>query len=214
MISNRYLYNPAGLIKAVFPKFYWRTTNNKILLTFDDGPISENTDLILDELDRNKIKALFFCVGENIYRNPEIGKEILDRGHSIGNHTYNHKRITKLGKDEFNNQVDLTSKIIKEELGYSTLYFRPPHGRFNLSLSKKLSEKNLKNVMWSLLTYDYQNRLDIVKFAITNYLRKDSIIVLHDSHKSKDIIVDSIRFIADEVQKRGFEFGEAKECLK
>ena len=67
--------------------------------------------------------------------------------------------------------------------------------------------------MWSLLTYDYKNDLSIVKFAVDKYLKHNSIIVLHDSNKSKNIISDSISFIADEVGKKHYQFGEADECL-
>ncbi len=67
--------------------------------------------------------------------------------------------------------------------------------------------------MWSLLTYDYKNDISIVKFAVEKYLKQNSIIVLHDSNKSKEIINDSISFIADEVRKKNYQFGEANECL-
>ncbi len=210
----KYSFNPPGIIKACFSKFYWHTTNGKVLLTFDDGPLEKNTQFILDELKKINAKALFFCVGENINKYPEVAKEIFNQGHTIGNHTYNHKRITKLGKSEITEQIDLVTEILKEKLDYNNLFFRPPYGRFNISLSGILQEKNLKNIMWSLLTYDYKNRLDIVKFGVRKYLRNDSIIVLHDSLKSKDIIIDSIRYITDEVLKKGFVFGEPEECLK
>jgi len=210
----KYSYNPPGIIKYLFSDFYWHTSNKKVLLTFDDGPVEGNTIIILDELDKIDAKALFFCVGENVSRYPDLASEIIKRGHSIGNHTYNHNRLTKLSNPEINKQIDLNSEILKEKLNYTNLYFRPPHGRFNLSLSKTLSEKNLKNIMWSMLTYDYKNRLDIVKFGVAKYLRNDSIIVLHDSLKSKSIIIDSVRYINDEVQKKGFVFGEPDECLK
>ncbi|RJP66580.1 MAG: polysaccharide deacetylase family protein, partial [Ignavibacteriales bacterium] len=62
----KYSFNPPGIIKACFSKFYWNTTNGKVLLTFDDGPLEKNTQLILDELKKINAKALFFCVGENI----------------------------------------------------------------------------------------------------------------------------------------------------
>jgi hypothetical protein len=67
--------------------------------------------------------------------------------------------------------------------------------------------------MWSLLTYDYKNDLAFVKFATQKYLNKDSIIVLHDSNKSKNIIVDSISLISDEAGKRNYQFGDPEECL-
>ena len=76
-----------------------------------------------------------------------------------------------------------------------------------------MKKHDLKNVMWSLLTYDYKNDLSIVKFAIEKYLKHNSIIVLHDSNKSKSIISDSISLIADEVRKRNYQFGGADECL-
>jgi hypothetical protein len=68
--------------------------------------------------------------------------------------------------------------------------------------------------MWSLLTYDYKNDINLVKLVASKYMRRNSIIVLHDSLKSKDIIVDSINFIAEQAEKNGFEIGEPAECLK
>ena len=76
-----------------------------------------------------------------------------------------------------------------------------------------MKKHNLKNIMWSLLAYDYKNDLSIVKFAAKKYIKLNSIIVLHDSNKSKNIISDSISLIADEVRKRNYQFGEAEECL-
>ena len=68
--------------------------------------------------------------------------------------------------------------------------------------------------MWNLVTYDYKNDWEKVKFAVDNYLQSDSLIVLHDSNKSKDIIIDSIKYITDAATMRGFKFGEPEECLK
>ena len=73
---------------------------------------------------------------------------------------------------------------------------------------------NLKAVMWSLLTYDYKNDFNIVKFAVRKYLEKNSIIVLHDSLKSKNIILESINYIVEESSRRGFQIGVPAECLK
>jgi peptidoglycan/xylan/chitin deacetylase (PgdA/CDA1 family) len=76
-----------------------------------------------------------------------------------------------------------------------------------------MKKHQMKSVMWSLLTYDYKNDLSIVKFAVEKYLKPNSIIVLHDSNKSKNIISDSISIIADEVRKRKYQFGGSDECL-
>ena len=77
-----------------------------------------------------------------------------------------------------------------------------------------MKEMKLKNVMWSLLTYDFRNDLNVVKFAVNNYLEKNSIVVLHDSLKSKDIIAESIDYIVEESSRRGFQIGAPSECLR
>ena len=211
---SRYLYNPPGIIKTVFGDWNWVTVNNKILFTFDDGPIPETTPLILSALEKYNIKAIFFCVGNNINRHPELAANILARGHMIGNHTYNHKIITRIGKEEALDEINSFIDVSKEKLGYIPGYFRPPHGRFNFGTKKLLKSLNQKAVLWSLLTFDYKNDFDMVKFAVTKYLRSNSIIVLHDSLKSKDIILKSIDFIVEQAAKKGYDIGEPQECLK
>jgi peptidoglycan/xylan/chitin deacetylase (PgdA/CDA1 family) len=201
-------------VKLLFYKWNWTTCNNKVLLTFDDGPIPETTPLILTALDMLNVKSAFFCVGNNIKKNPSLAKEILSCGHIICNHTYNHKIITQLEKSEAVKEIKSFTNLTEEILSYTPKYFRPPHGKFNLSTSKILTELNQSVVMWSLLTCDYKNDLNLVKLAVTKYLQKNSIIVLHDSLKCKDIIIDSIKIIAERVNEYGFEIGEPGGCLK
>lgn len=210
----KYKYNPPPILKKIFHEFYWDTTNNKILLTFDDGPVPRSTEIILSELSKHKIKALFFCVGDNIRKHPELANTILSDGHSIGNHTFNHKILRTLSYQEKMNQIVSFNKLLQDDFGYQVKYFRPPHGRFQLATNRLLKKNNLKNVMWSLLTYDYKNNFELVKFAVTNFLKKDSIVVLHDSNKSKQIIKDAISVIIEEADKKNFTFGEPSECLK
>lgn len=210
----KYKYKPPTLFKNIFHEFYWDTTNNKILLTFDDGPIPESTEIILSILSKHKIKALFFCVGDNIKKYPALAKSILSEGHTIGNHTFNHKRLKTLSKQEKIYQIKSFNELLDNDYNYKIKYFRPPHGRFQLTTNSLLNKFNLKNVMWSLLTYDYKNNFDLVKFAVTNFMKKDSIIVLHDSIKSKDIIRDSIEYIVEQASDKKFSFGEPSECLR
>jgi peptidoglycan/xylan/chitin deacetylase (PgdA/CDA1 family) len=184
------------------------------LITFDDGPNPETTPLILKALDKQKIKALFFCVGSNVEEFPELAKEILDRGHEIGNHTFSHKVITRIGKQELNDEIDLFNTVMIKKFNYRIKYFRPPYGRFNLQVNKILYEKKMETIMWSLLTYDYKNNLNLVGSSIVKYLKRNSIIVLHDSIKSKGIILDSIDIITREVDRHNYETGEPAECLK
>lgn len=197
----------------LFPDFIWNTKNDKVLLTFDDGPNPNSTEIILTTLEQMNIKALFFCVGNNVDKYTSLAKDILSAGHSMGNHTFNHKIITKIETNEAIEEIKKMNDVLNSKLGYQLKYFRPPHGKFRLNTSSLMKEMKMKNIMWSLLTYDFQNNLSLVKNSVKKFLKSDSIIVLHDSNKSKDIIRDSILFITDEVTNRGFSFGDTEECL-
>ena len=210
----KYKYNPPALIKKFFKEFYWQTTNNKILLTFDDGPNPGTTEKILEQLSSLNIKALHFCIGNNLKKYPALTNELISEGHIIGNHTLSHKFLTRITRDAAKDELEKVNSILADEFNYNVKHVRPPYGRFNLSVRKLLNKTNLKVVMWNLVTYDYKNDMKKVKFAVDNYLQNNSIIVLHDSDKSKDIIIDSIKYITDAAAVRGLKFGEPEECLK
>jgi len=198
----------------MFPHFIWGSSSDRILLTFDDGPLKGNTEIILEQLQKYSIKSIFFCVGNNVQKNPSLAKEIIDEGHVLANHTFNHTKINRLSRDERLNEIEKCTRIIQERLSYEVEYFRPPHGRFNYNFAEELNEVNLKNVMWSLLTYDFKNDITLVKKSVENYLEKNSIILLHDNKKSKDIVVDSINIILDKVNRENYSIGTPEECLK
>ncbi len=207
-------YDPSSIGKIFFPASVWKTHNDKILFTFDDGPNPKTTPKILDLLNYYGLKAVFFVVGENVMKYPEQLKQIVEAGHSLGNHTFNHKVITRLSEIEFNQQVEATNKIVEDVAGIQLNYFRPPKGRLSFLLSRKLKSFGLTNIMWNLLTYDYKNDLNIVKFALQKYLKRNSILIMHDNVKNLEIIEDSIRFAVKTAENKSLQFGEPSECLK
>ena len=204
---------PPKIFHKIFPKTIWESNANRILVTFDDGPNEETTQIILAKLKEHSIKSIFFCVGDNVERYPDLAKKIIAEGHTIGNHTMSHININGFNKN-VNANIAQCSHIIERVIGVRPEYFRPPHGRIGLRTEKILERIGLENVMWSLLTYDYKNDINIVKFGIKKYLKENSIIVFHDSIKSKEIIADAIDFIVDRVNANGYEIGEPNECLK
>ena len=207
------MYSPPNIIKLTFPSTIWNSRVNKVLFSFDDGPTEVATVKILDKLDTFNIKVIFFCVGNNVIKYPYLAEEILKRGHSIGNHTQNHSRITKIGKEKVVSEIKECSNSAQGKLNYAQKYFRPPFGRFSFNTQRILNDLNMKNVMWSLLTHDYENDLNIVKFALKNYLKQNSIVVFHDSIKSAEIITDSINYAVEIAEKKKFKIGNPAECL-
>ncbi len=211
---NSYKYNPPKVFKKFFNGFIWESAIPEILFTFDDGPDPLTTPRILKELNNYDIKAVFFCVGENIKEYESLTREIISEGHSVANHTMNHTKLNRLSTKEISENILSVNMSLENTFNYKPLYFRPPYGRFTFNLSKILDDFGMRNVMWSLLTYDYKNDINIVKFALNNYLRDNSIIVFHDSKKSADIILDSIRFAVNKINEKGFSIGTPAECLK
>lgn len=210
----KYKYHPPYLVKKLFNDFIWETSNNKILLTFDDSPTEAATQKILNVLKFNQLKAVFFCVGNNIVKHPGLTKKILEDGHTIANHTMSHKMLTKMNGEESVKEISSFNYLMKERFNYDIEYFRPPHGKFNLKTNGILNELNLKCVMWNLLTYDFENDIKKVKYSIDKYLQKNSIIVFHDSLKSSELIEESLSYTIEQVSKSGSEFGEPESCLK
>ena len=95
-----FIERPPLLYRLLFPEAVWRVKGRRkskvIYLTFDDGPIPEETPWVLDMLDHYGIKATFFMVGDNVRRYPEIFEEIKRRGHSYGNHSMHHLHCMKV----------------------------------------------------------------------------------------------------------------------
>jgi peptidoglycan-N-acetylglucosamine deacetylase len=207
-------FRPPLLIQKLFGNFIWSTSNNKILLTFDDGPTEAATLKILNSLKVNNLKAVFFCVGNNIKKNPGLAEIILSDGHTIASHTMNHKLLTKMKREESLDELTAFNNLLRENFQYNIKYFRPAHGRFNLKTNGILKEVNLECVMWNLLTYDYENNIEKVKYAIDNYLKENSILVFHDSIKCSDIIEEAFNYTIEQADKKGFKFGEPEDCLK
>ena len=173
---------PPLLYRMLFPEALWRLNRRQkvVYLTFDDGPIPEVTPWVLDTLDHYGIKATFFCVGENVLRNPELFAQLRQRGHSVGNHTMSHVQSSMVTTRTYLRNVKEA-----EELIGSTL-FRPPHGIMRWGTARLL--KNHYNiVMYDLVTRDYNRKLsgEQVFHNVKRYARNGSIIVFHDSLKAE-----------------------------
>ncbi len=190
----RRLFRKAGLWEV-------STQTKTIYLTFDDGPIPEVTPLVLEILKQYDAKATFFCVGENISKHPDTLKQVLDAGHKIGNHTYNHLRGWEVS------QNDYWSNILQSEQYQKTEFFRPPYGRIT-SKQLRIIRKHFKIVFWSVLTYDYSKYLD-VKSALPKIIKAThpgSIVLFHDSKKAKENVLYLLPRFIEYFLAQGYTF--------
>ena len=158
-----------------------QTGKNLVALTFDDGPAEPTTRQILDLLDKYSVKATFFVSGINALRYPEIIKDIISRGHSIGNHSLNHNPFLML--TSFNNlyrEISDTQKILRK-MGINTKAFRPPVGIVNPKLSPIMDTLDMFCATFSCRAFDAGNfHVKDLGSKILKKVKDDDIILLHD----------------------------------
>lgn len=210
----KFMYDPSTLGRLIFPNVVWNSPVNKILLTIDDSPNPDSTPEVFNLLDTYKIKSIFFCVGDAVTKFPGLVDEIMQRGHIIGNHGFTHRKLLFKDEDSIKTEISNTNKAIQQAASKTPEFFRPPYGRLSPRIVKITGQHGLKTMMWSLLTYDYKNDSKIVKFALDKYLRSNSVIVFHDRPGNKNILYDSINYLIEKSNSKGFQIGDPHECLK
>ena len=200
------------LIKKLFSNYIWEMPNrdNKVYLTFDDGPTPEITEWTLQQLKKYNAKATFFCIGDNIKKYPEIFKKVIEEGHSIGNHTFNHLNGWKTSKQEYlENTKKCQSEIHNLQSAICTL-FRPPYGKIIPSQSKELRKLGYKITMWDIISYDFDATISKEKClenVLTN-VKSGSIIVFHDSIKAFPNLEYTLPKVLEILNKKGFVFAK------
>ena len=194
--------SPQILRSAISDAFWEIITNQKELyLTFDDGPHEVITPLVLDILKKYQAKATFFCVGENILKNPTVFQRIINEGHQVGNHTFSHNNGWK------NNTTEYLRSYLKCQQLTKTSFFRPPYGRISPS-QYQLIKKRSKVIMWSVLSGDFDSS-NSVQDCVDNVfsgIKNGAIIVFHDSVKAENRVLNSLPLVLDELSKKGFIF--------
>lgn len=192
-----------GFFTSMYQEAVWRysVTEKVVYLTFDDGPIPEVTPWVLNLLKKEDIRATFFCVGENVMRYPEVYRQILADGHSVGNHTYNHWQGLKKSNQEYLANVEKAGEFIDSDL------FRPPHGLLKMSQYKQLKEK-YQIIMWDLVSCDYDSRIlpEQVFRNVRSYVRPGSVITFHDSIKAMNNLMKTLPLSIDWLKNEGYRF--------
>jgi peptidoglycan/xylan/chitin deacetylase (PgdA/CDA1 family) len=204
---NFYWIKTPQIIKRLFSNQVWDIPNkeNKIYLTFDDGPTPEITEWVLGILKENNIKATFFCIGNNIQKHPEIFNKVINDGHGIGNHTFNHKNGWKTTTADYIENVELCEKQL---LNIKAKIFRPPYGKIKPLQSKKLRKLGYKIIMWDILTADFDVKISKEKCLenATQKVTSGSIIVFHDSIKAFRNLEYALPKTIQILKERGFVF--------
>jgi peptidoglycan-N-acetylglucosamine deacetylase len=200
-------------MRAIYPDFIWRMPSEEkaIYLTFDDGPIPEITEFVLEELAKYKAKATFFCIGGNIEKHPDIFQQVVNQGHTIGNHTFNHLRGWNTEDEVYIENFKKCEDIIKEQLRtqnseHRTL-FRPPYGRIKRNQYQEIL-KSHEIVMWDVLSGDYDQSLTKERVLNKSIKHTDSgsIVLFHDSIKASKNMMSALPRYLEHFLEKGYSF--------
>jgi peptidoglycan-N-acetylglucosamine deacetylase len=200
--------NNINILKWLYPNCIWNIPNGeqKIYLTFDDGPEPEVTPWVLAQLNQYQIKATFFCIGDNIGKHPKVFNQIIKEGHSIGNHTFHHLNGWKTKNvDYYKNVEQFQSQISNLEFLVSKL-FRPPYGKIKRTQIKELKKRGYQIVMWDVISQDYNNEIsphNCLKNVVEN-LKPGSIIVFHDSKKAFQNLEYALPKTLEFIKEKGY----------
>ncbi len=200
--------------KRIFHNYTWdvATTEKVIYLTFDDGPTPDITEWALNVLKTYKAKATFFCIGNNIKKYPEIFQKVIQQGHAIGNHTFDHIKGWKTNTTDYYKEVDMTQELINEHLKTSTnrknYLFRPPHGQITFKQGKKLIASDYKIIMWDVISFDWEKNISPEKCFqnVKKNATNGSIVVFHDSIKASKNMMFALPKVLDYFSNLGYVF--------
>lgn len=176
-----------------------------VALTFDDGP-SKYTEEIINILKYYDVNASFFILGNKVTSYQQVLKTSIENGNELGNHSYNHKWLSRLSVNELIEQIEKTQKIIQENFNYTPQYLRPTYGSITNQIRKNT---DLKIVLWTVDTRDwkYHDVNQIIKRATEN-IKDGDIILMHDIFKrTKDSLIKIIPIL----KEQGFQFVTVSE---
>ncbi len=199
-----YTVRPPVFLTWFYPALTWHRSRaeKRIFLTFDDGPIPDVTPFVINTLKNYGIKATFFCVGENIKKHPDLFARLVENGHRIGNHTYNHLNGWQTPDDVYLQNTDRCQQLMHTNL------FRPPYGRGRRSQYKRLRE-TYDIIMWDVLSGDFDVKLSPDKCLrnVIDHTRNGSIVVFHDNVKALPRITYALPRAIEHWLDQGYEFG-------
>ena len=195
------------------PIYCVETQKPQISISFDAAWGNEDTQTILDILAKHNVKATFFMTGGWVESYPEDVKRIFEAGHDLGNHSQNHKYMTKLSDEEKTRELMTVHNKVKELTGYDMFLFRPPYGDYDNEVVKNARKNNYYPIQWNIDSLDWKDygADDIVKRVTENKnLGNGSIILCHNGAKYTK---DALEKVITTLQEKGYEFVPVSQLI-
>lgn len=186
-----------------------------VYLTFDEGYEAGYTPRILQVLKDNNVKACFFLTAHFVNTQENLVKQMIQEGHTIGNHTVNHKSMPDLTDEKVKSEVMDLHTVVYQKFGYEMKYIRPPKGEFSERTISITNSLGYTSVMWSLAYDDWdenkQDREEYAKKKILDNIHPGAVILLHGNSKDNTNVLD---YVIKEIKNMGYEFKTLDEFAR
>lgn len=193
------------------PVYCVDTKNKKVAISFDINWGPDNTEKILDTLDKYKIKSSFFVLGGWVEKFPDKIKLIHERGHEIGNHSNTHADMTKISKDKIINEIAITDAKIMGITGERTKLFRFPSGAYNNDAVEAVESTKHIPIQWDVDSIDWKEHgADIEYDRVIKKVKPGSIILFHNNAKYTPENLDRI---IKKLKEHGYEIVPISELI-
>lgn len=179
-----------------------------VALTFDDGPGYGSTKKILDVLSKYNAKGTWFVLGSKVDANPDMLKKIDAAGHEVANHSYSHPNLVQLDLTSALQNINSASSSIKNVIGKSPSFLRPPYGSYNDTIA---SNTNMKIALWSVDSLDWKFRNGQSTYQhVMNTLTANPVILFHDIY---DTSADAVELLVPKLAAEGYTFVTYSEMI-
>jgi peptidoglycan/xylan/chitin deacetylase (PgdA/CDA1 family) len=216
LVADHALITFAGL----WPRSPWLGPNlthlprhlPQVAITIDDGPDPDVTPAVLDLLDERQAVATFFCIGAQVQRHPALAREIVRRGHAIGNHSQHHRHhFSLMAPAQIRREIGAAQDSIAQATGVAPAWFRAPAGLRNVFLDPVLHELGLRLASWTRRGFDTRTGdAALVLRRLTRQLAAGDILLLHDHHAAltpagRPVLLDVLPGLLQAVQDQGLQ---------
>lgn len=195
------------------PIYCVETDKKQVAISFDAAWGNDDTMQILDTLKKYKVKATFFVTGGWVDSYPDDIKKIFKEGHTIGNHSHNHKHMSTLNNAQISEEVDYVTQKVKELTGYRVELFRPPYGDYNNQLIGCLKSKDYFTIQWSVDSLDWKNygKQSLIDTVLNHKnLKSGAIILMHNGAK---YTAEALPELIEGLKNKGYEIVLIKDLI-
>lgn len=184
---------------------------NTLTITFDDGPDDKHVPVILDILQHYGVPATFFCIGEHVSRHPDVLLRMLQQGHTVANHSWNHPHLTQLSDADIEWQLESTSKCMQEVTGLRPRFFRPPYGNTDARVENVARCLSYQTVLWDVDSVDWSGISGPEIAANVLPKLRSGAIILHHSSGNVAGTVEALPYIIEVAKAMNYTFIKLEE---